>query len=232
MKAYFVVLFLCVGAFFVSLLIGSQLNAPVYAPDLRFTQTLILDAGHGGEDGGAVSANGDKESDINLAIVLRMDQMLGFCGVPAVLTRADDRSIHDASAVTLREKKVSDLHNRVALVAETDGAVLLSIHQNSYQDSRYFGAQVFYRDAPVSKSWGEATQEILRSELDQSNKRTAKPIPNTVYLMNHIDCPAILVECGFMTNREEVARLLTSDYQKKMATVLTGACLQYLQTSI
>ena len=186
--------------------------------------TFVLDAGHGGEDGGALSAAGDRESDINLSVVLRLDQLMGFCGKRTLLVRSEDVSIHDPSAGTLREKKVSDLHNRVALVEKTDGALLLSIHQNSYSDSRYSGAQVFYGTAPGTQNWGESAQEILRSVIDPENRRAAKPVPNTVYLMNHITRPGILVECGFLSNREEAARLLTEAYQKQLALALTGVC--------
>ena len=195
-----------------------------YEPSFPFV--FVLDAGHGGEDGGASSDSGQKESDINLGIVLRLDQLMGFCGRTTVLTRSDDRSIHDASADTIREKKVSDLHNRVKLVEETEHAVLVSVHQNSYTDSRYSGAQVFYGGAAGSQLWGAAAQEVLRLALNPENTRAAKAIPDTVYLMNHITCPAILVECGFLSNREEALRLATEEYQKKLAAALTGVCLQ------
>ena len=190
---------------------------------------LVLDAGHGGEDGGAVSAAGDKECDINLAMVLRLEQIMGLYGVPVVLTRSDDRSIHDQDAATLREKKVSDLKNRLALVSELNNAVLLSVHQNSYTDSRYSGAQVFYASSEESKQWAEHTQGLLRSVLDESNDRSAKEIPDTVYLMNHVSCPAILVECGFMCTGAEVSLLLPHGYQTKIATALAVACVQYLR---
>lgn len=186
--------------------------------------TFVLDAGHGGEDGGALSAAGDKESDINLSVVLRLDQLMGFCGKKTVLVRSEDRSIHDPSADTLRAKKVSDLRNRVALVEGTERALLLSIHQNSYSDSRYSGAQVFYSAAPATQTWGETAQEILRSVLNPENQRAAKPVPDTVYLLNHITCPGILVECGFLSNGEEAALLLTGAYQKLLALALTGVC--------
>lgn len=154
---------------------------------------------------------------------------MGLYGVPVVLTRSDDRSIHDQDAATLREKKVSDLKNRLALVSELNNAVLLSVHQNSYTDSRYSGAQVFYASSEESKQWAEHTQGLLRSVLDESNDRSAKEIPDTVYLMNHVSCPAILVECGFMSNGEEVSLLLTHGYQTKIATALAVACVQYLR---
>ena len=209
---------------------GGEAAEPSFAPAEAGGFQLVLDAGHGGEDGGALSAAGDKESDVNLGIVLRMDQLLGLCGVPPVLTRSEDVSIHDASASTLREKKVSDIHNRVALVESQPSPLLVSIHQNSYPDARYSGAQVFYGRTEESRIWGEATQEILRQYLDESNSRAAKRIPDTVYLMNHISCPAILVECGFMSNREEAAQLQTPEYQKKLAAALVGACLQYIHS--
>lgn len=203
--------------------------AEAFAPARFGGRVIILDPGHGGEDGGALSAAGDRESDINLAIALKLDQLMGLCGVPTVLTRSEDVSLHDSSASTLREKKVSDLHNRVELVEGIDGGLLLSIHQNSYSDPRYSGAQVFYGEAESSQLWGEYTQEVLRLTLNPDNTRTAKEIPDTVYLMGHISCPAILVECGFLSNGEEASLLLTAGYQKKTATALAGACLQYLQ---
>lgn len=231
MKRDLVVLFTCLFLLSAAVLLSERQEAvSAFSSPRQSDYVLVLDAGHGGEDGGAVSQAGDKESDINLAVVLRMDQLMGFCGVPVTLTRDSDRSIHDPSANTLREKKVSDLRNRVAMIEEIEGALLVSIHQNSYPDPRYSGAQVFYGGAEGSQLWGEYVQEVLRESLDVSNERAAKKIPDTVYLMNHITCPAILVECGFMSNGEEVSLLLTSAYQKKMAAVLSGACLQYLDT--
>ena len=187
--------------------------------------TVALDPGHGGSSTGA-QYNGIRESDLNLAVVRRVDLLAGFCGVPTVLTREDDRSLHDEEAETLREKKRSDLENRVALVEGTEGAVLLSVHQNSYPDGRYSGAQVFYSNEALSGAWAEVTQETLRTALDQENHRLAKVIPDSVYLMNHISCPALLVECGFLSNPEEARRLETGEYQTKIALSLVAAYLQ------
>lgn len=184
--------------------------------------TFVLDAGHGGEDGGALTAAGNKESDINLAVVLKTDQLMGFCGMKTVLIRSEDVSIHDSTATTIREKKVSDIRNRVSLIEGTENAMLLSIHQNSYSDSQYSGAQVFYGRDTCSKLWGEAAQQLLKAALDPDNQRAAKPVPDSVYLMNHISCPAILVECGFLSNGEEEALLRTEAYQKQLALALTG----------
>ena len=141
-------------------------GVPTLGPASLRGTTLILDAGHGGEDGGAVSVTGTRESDLNLAVVRRVDLLAGFCGIPTILTREDDRSLHDEGAETLREKKRSDLENRVALVEGTEGAVLLSVHQNSYPDGRYSGAQVFYSNEALSGAWAEVTQETLRTALN------------------------------------------------------------------
>ena len=190
----------------------------------RTGQTLVIDAGHGGEDGGAVAADGTVESGINLAIARRLDLLLGLYGEAPVMLREEDISLHDPSATTLREKKRSDLQNRVAMVEEVEGATLLSIHQNSYPDSRYHGAQVFYA-GEASLPLAEYIQELLRTHLDPENTRAAKAIPDTVYLMNHISCPAVLVECGFLSNPEEAARLARSEYQTQIAAVLAAGWL-------
>lgn len=187
---------------------------------------LVLDAGHGGEDGGAVSLTGVAESGINLAITLRVDQLLGFCGAPPVVLREEDVSLHDQGADTLREKKASDLRNRVQAVEQVGDAVLLSVHQNTFTDKKYHGAQVFYAPTEGSQALAETMQEALRAALDPENGRQAKPIPDSVYLMNHVSCPAVLVECGFLSNPEEEALLRSADYQIRLAAVLAGVCLR------
>ena len=197
-----------------------------FQPVRHAGETLILDAGHGGEDGGAVSLTGTPESGINLSIVLKMEQILAFYGEPPMVLRREDISLHDSTAQTLREKKVSDLHNRVAAVEGTEDATLISIHQNSYPNGKYHGAQVFYTNESLSLPLAQRTQNLLREHLDPSNERVPKPIPDTVYLMNHISCRAILVECGFLTNPEEEARLRTGEYQSQLAAVLSAAWLQ------
>lgn len=188
-------------------------------------QTLVLDAGHGGEDGGAVSVSGVPESGINLAITLKTDQLAGLYGVRVVLTRTTDTSIADSDAQTLREKKRSDLYNRVALVNETEGAVLLSIHQNNHSAKSARGAQVFFHDDPDSVVWAQRTQALLRQTLGTDPKREATKIAKTVYLMNHIHCRAILVECGFLSNPQEEQLLRQDPYQTKLAMVLLSAYL-------
>ncbi|WP_235964214.1 N-acetylmuramoyl-L-alanine amidase [Pseudoflavonifractor gallinarum] len=213
----------------VALLPNRSERVPAFAPASGDpSELLIIDAGHGGEDGGAVSLTGTPESGINLAIACNMEDILAFCGQPPLLLRRDDRSLHDSSAQSLREKKRSDLHNRVAQIEQFPEATLMSIHQNSFPNGAYHGAQVFYANESLTLPFAERTQTLLRETLDPSNQRAAKPISKDVYLMNHISCRAILVECGFLTNPEEEAKLRSSVYQCQLAVVLSGAWLQEL----
>jgi len=203
---------------------------PLIQPVGSFTGAsivFVLDPGHGGEDGGAVSVSGASESGINLAVAQKMDLILGLYGKKAVLLRETDRSLHTEGAVTLREKKVSDLKNRVRMVNAQPGAVLLSVHQNSYPGQQYWGLQTFYAHTEHSQQLAECMQKAIQSQLQIENRRQSKPIPDNVYLMNHVECPAVLVECGFLTNPEEEARLRNETYQCKLAAVLTAAAMNW-----
>lgn len=198
----------------------------VFEPVRLHGYQLILDAGHGGEDGGAVSLTGVPESGINLSVVLKMDLLLGFYGITPTLLRETDISLHNANAVTLREKKVSDLHNRVAVIESKENAVLISIHQNTFSNSAYHGAQIFYREGPDSQALAVLVQNTLRDGVDPSNGRTPTKIPDSVYLMKHITCPAILVECGFLSNPAEEEKLRDDNYQTQIALCIVSAWLQ------
>lgn len=193
---------------------------------LSFSDTvLVIDAGHGGEDGGAISLTGVPESHLNLAVAKRLDLVFGLFGVSTLPLREEDVSLHDKSAQTLRQKKNSDLHNRADMVNEQENAILLSVHQNSYPDGRYSGAQAFYAPTEGSRELAQIIQETLRLTLDPKNTREAKQIPDTIYLMNHISCPGVLVECGFLTNPREEQLLRSQVYQTKLAMALAGGYL-------
>ncbi len=191
-------------------------------------RTIVIDPGHGGEDGGASSADGVLESGVNLSISLRLRDTLRLCGYPTVMIRTRDESIYSAGAQTLSQKKVSDLKNRAAKIAETSGALLVSIHQNFFEDRRYSGAQVFFAPTEGSEQLARLTQTLLCEQLDPSNRRRCKPVAKSVYLMNQIQCTGILVECGFLSNPDESARLQDSSYQKKLAAALAAALTTYL----
>lgn len=221
-----IVLFFCMVAY----LRSQTATQPAISPARFYSETIVIDAGHGGEDGGAVSVSGAIESQINLSIALRLDQIMGLFGVNAVLLRDSDISLHNSNASTLREKKVSDLHNRVAAIQALDDPIVISIHQNTYSSSKYHGAQVFYANGERSLPLAQITQTALRQNLDPDNQRQPAAVPKSVYLMNHITCKAILVECGFLSNPEEDILLQSSGYQTKLAATLAGAYLNYQQT--
>lgn len=213
------------------LLHGHEREEPAFSP-VRFPDSvLVLDAGHGGEDGGAVSPGGTVESQINLAVVLRMDAVLDLYGVEHILLRSSDRSLHDGHCRTLREKKISDLRNRVRTVENTPNAVLISVHQNTFTDAVHHGAQAFYRPDDSSRILAQTIQDTLRTQLDPGNSRAAAQIASSVYLMKHVTCPAVLVECGFLSHPAEEALLRTETYQAKLAMVLCASYMTYQETT-
>lgn len=197
--------------------------------ELPVSPVVVIDAGHGGEDGGAVAADGTAESGINLAIAQDLNEMLRFLGCETRMTRTEDAAIYSAGAQTLREKKASDLKNRVALVNGTRDSVLLSIHQNSLPSSRrVHGAQAFYARTEGSVPLAQAIQASLNTAVNPGNEKTEKAIDPGVYLMKHVNCPAVLVECGFLSNAEETSRLLQADYQRMLAVTITAGFLMGL----
>lgn len=202
---------------------GRGVSAFITAP-----VTVIVDAGHGGEDGGATSGSGVRESRLNLEIALRLDDFLTLCGLPTKMIRRSDVSIYDSPASSISEKKVSDLRNRAKLVNQTGGAVLLSIHQNHFSDGRYAGAQVFYAPTNGSKALAEQIQKVLTDKVDPNNHRQAKP-SETVYLMNHIQCPGVLIECGFLSNDAEEKQLQDAGYQKKLTLAIVCGLTGWLE---
>ena len=185
----------------------------------------IIDAGHGGEDGGAVSPSGVVESRLNLEIARRLDGVLSFLGEPSLMLREEDISLHDPEAVSLREKKASDLHNRAETVSQYPEATLVSIHQNMFPQSQYRGSQVFCAPTDGSQELAQDIQKSVQKNLQPDNLRESKLIPNTVYLMNHIPNRAVLVECGFLSNPEEEGLLQDPAYQTKLAMVIAAGCL-------
>ena len=211
----------------VSVILGNHLSQ-VSAKLASIPPTIVIDAGHGGEDGGAISVYGTRESAINLSISQKLEQMFALCGFRTYMVRSDDTSIYTSDAQTLSEKKASDLKERVRICNSIPGAVLVSIHQNYFDESQYSGAQVFYAKTNRSKIFAEITQESLRTALDPTNRRASAPA-NSVYLLNHISCTGILVECGFLSNPTEATLLQDEIYQIKISCALVRAMAQLLE---
>lgn len=189
---------------------------------------IILDPGHGGMDGGATGADGTKESDLNLSIARKTDAVLGLLGEKTCLTRDSDRDLSDEDALSISQKKVSDIRNRVELVNSTANAMLISIHCNSFEESKYHGAQVFYNGRGSSQELSNAMQSTIQKTVDSTNLRQSKKIRPDVYLMQHIEVPGVLVECGFLTNPGELLRLNTDDYQNQLAVAIAVTVTNHL----
>ena len=220
-------LLLVLSAVAVSFVLPPKAAVPTSGEAAAGKTVWVIDAGHGGEDGGAVGTDGSRESDINLAIARRLEGLLALLGEETRMTRTEDVSIHSEGAATLREKKRSDLKNRVALVNSTQGAVLVSIHQNSLPSSkRTHGAQVFFRKEEGSAALANAVQRALNETVNLENEKTEKAIDPSIYLMKNVTAPAILIECGFLSNENETALLKSADYQQKLAVVIISGLLQ------
>lgn len=187
---------------------------------------IVIDAGHGGEDGGATSCTGRLESGYNLDIALRLNDLLHLLGYDTRMIRTADTAIY-TKGETIAQKKVSDLKERVRIVEETQGSLLLSIHQNTFPDGRYSGAQVFYADTPGSRDLAEQLQTNLVTTVNPGSNRKCKK-SDGVYLMEHISRPGVLIECGFLSNAEEEAKLRSATYQKRLCCVIAATVSQNL----
>lgn len=184
---------------------------------------VVVDAGHGGEDGGAVAGDGTVESGLNLEIAVRLNALLRLMGQNTVMTRTEDVSIYSDGAQTLHQKKVSDLENRAALVNGLADAVLISIHQNSLPSSpKTRGAQVFYNGVGYAPELAAAAQERLNQAVNGEKEKTAKRISDSIYLTRHAQAPAVIVECGFLSNDGDTARLKEPEYQLHLAAAIAA----------
>ncbi len=189
--------------------------------------TVIVDAGHGGFDGGAVSGK-TVEKDINLAISLYLRDMLLASGFNVIMIREEDISVHDPAADTVRTKKNTDLKNRLKIINDNEDAIFVSIHQNMYSDSYYSGAQVFYSpNSEGSKSLALILQNAIINLIQKENTRKIKQATDALYIIYNAKIPAVMVECGFMSNAAELALLKTSEYQRKISFAILCGILEY-----
>ena len=179
-------------------------------------KVIVVDAGHGIPDEGAESNNGTTEAQTNLKIALKLQNLLEQSGATVLLTRSDENAIYDLDATTLREKKVSDINNRVKIGNEASADIFVSIHLNKIPQNQYWGWQCFYNQNEKSKVLAESLQNNLNEAMQKENKRTPAQL-NTVYLMKYVEIPITIVECGFLSNPEEEKLLQTDEYQEKLA---------------
>lgn len=187
---------------------------------------IVIDAGHGGADGGASAYDGTLEKTVNLAVALPLADLLTVMGYRVETTRTDDRMIH-TEGETLRERKISDMKQRLALVNAAD--LTVSIHQNHFSQEKYSGAQVFYSgNTPESPLLAESVRTHVVSMLQPNNTRELKKGTADVYLLHRATRPAVLVECGFLSNKNELEKLKNTDYQRQLAFAVAAGVMVYL----
>ena len=219
---------LFITAFFIAAIAGIQMS-PLSEPAGSTSSgdyskpTIIIDAGHGGIDGGCVAFDGTPEKGINLSISLYLRDILQSMGYNVVMTRDTDVSIYDKGVEGVGNQKKSDMNNRLSIINSYDNAVAVSIHQNQFTDSSYSGAQMFYSDTnDLSQNLATAVHSAFVKNIQPDNTREIKEIGNDLYLLYYSNCPMIMAECGFLSNEEECLKLKSEDYQKQVA--FTIAC--------
>lgn len=211
-----------------SLLISSN-SSDVYNNE-TFTPCVIIDAGHGGEDGGTSSEKGVLEKDINLSVSKYLAQILECFGYNTIMTRESDEQIGDITLPSIRQRKISDIRARLSLTQSYPDALFVSIHQNHYSSAKYWGAQVFYSpNSNFSKQLADAVQGSLVNMLQHDNKRMTKEVGSNIYLLYNCKNTAIMVECGFLSNTEEAERLNNIDYQQQLAFSVACGIINYLE---
>lgn len=189
---------------------------------------ILIDAGHGGMDGGAVAADGTVEKEINLQIAQKLKSYLCAFGFTVRMTRQTDRFVCDDTSKSIHEQKVEDIHNRLNMLEETDAQMLISIHQNKFGSSSVCGTQVFYSGgSPQSEVLAEAIQAAVRNYIQPENTRLIKESTKSIYLLYHATKPAVMVECGFISNGAELQLLLDDEYQNKMCLCILRGILEY-----
>lgn len=194
--------------------------------DIKNTQQIIIiDAGHGGFDGGAVASDGTIEKDLNLSISLKLDQILRLLGFDTIMVRTTDTAVNnendDLSA------KVSDIKYRAGLMQEYPKSIYISIHMNKYSTTQPHGAQVFYANTLGSDKLAAAIQQSIADNVQSDNKRVIKPTNKNIYILSHATVPAVITECGFLSNPNDLSNLKNSDYQLKLAMAVSFGILNY-----
>ena len=205
-------------------------SSPLTNEQSQKYSVVVIDPGHGGVDGGA-EVDGTCEKDINLSISFKLRDMLNMAGIKTVMTRESDISIHDEDAKSVKSKKTSDLHNRMKIMENNPGCIFVSIHLNKFPQSIYWGTQVFYSpNNPSAKNLAESIQSSVKQMLQPENNRQVKKCDESVYLIHESKVPAVLAECGFLSNDKERELLKNEEYQYKLAFSIMCGILNYDNT--
>ena len=199
-------------------------------PNVKY-KTVIIDAGHGGEDGGASSKSGLVEKHLNLEIALILREMLTAQGIDVVMTRTDDRLLYDRNVDFEGRKKKLDLAARLEVAKTYEESVFVSIHMNSFSDKRYSGLQVWYsQNCPESMVLAQKIQSNTRSKLQPNNKRSIKAADSKIFLLDNAVSPAVLVECGFLSNPDEAKLFESEEYKQEIARILFESIMEFLNS--
>lgn len=194
----------------------------------RKIKTVVIDAGHGGEDGGTQSASGIYEKDINLAVALMLRDYLSVAGIPTVMTRDEDVLLYDKNSNYQGRKKIMDLTTRLNTAQNTPSSLFISIHMNSFPQAQYSGLQVWYsKNDPMSAQIAQSIQDAALL-IDPHNNRKIKAAGDNIYILHKLSSPAVLVECGFLSNPDDASKLATEEYQRRLAFVILTSILQYI----
>lgn len=187
---------------------------------------IVIDPGHGGEDGGAVGADGTLEKELNLTIAENVAQMLKYSGFHVILTREDDVMLTDGKP---GKKKQADLRERLRIAQQADNNILVSIHMNKFPDQRVHGLQVYYsKNQPFSEELAKAVQQTVTDTIENDNHRPVKEATSSIYILHNAKIPAILIECGFLSNQGDLARLQDEIYQKTLSCAISAALINRL----
>lgn len=203
-------------------------NAVSAAVSTEVGRVIIIDAGHGGEDSGAIGINGVFEKDLNLSIALTIGKELTERGYTVVYTRTEDKMLYLPEENIKGMRKISDLKNRCRLSKEYDDCIFISIHMNSYGSSKYSGLQIYYADGnEESRALATKIQNTVREELQPENKRQIKN-GKSLYLLDNAGGTPVIIECGFLSNQAECEKLSQKEYQKQLSFSIVCGIIEYI----
>lgn len=207
-------------------------NGGISASTEKASITVVIDAGHGGEDGGTSGSTGITEKELNLEISFLLADMLRANGVDVVMTRTEDILLYDPNSDYQGRKKVLDLAARLKIARETENSIFVSIHMNAFPQTQYSGLQVYYsKNDADSKRIADLIQSNVKTYLQNENDRQTKAATSSIFLLDRLETPAVLIECGFLSNPEECRLLSTSEYRKKLAFVIFCSITDYISNN-
>lgn len=234
-KYNFVYYFIAISLVLIATVIGSfseyileqSLYSGVSSQGIIPRVTVILDAGHGGEDSGAVGTDGTLEKILNLELCNNISDILTSHGIEVVMTRKEDRLLYNDDENIKGKRKQYDLKNRAEIAKETENAYFVSIHMNKFSAEQYRGLQVYYsRNNSESKNLAQTVQTMTKEYLQDHNTRQIKESKGNIYLLDVLECPAILIECGFLSNTEDCRDLNDKEYRKKLSLVISMSIME------